>query len=149
MPLQARILLSLVSIAIIPLALFSIVAYSVSTNNLSAVERDALYSGTNSAKHALENIQTTLAATLTDYTQWDDLHRVAALDSPDNTWLTENFAPETPSSTYNNYNLELLGLWNAHQQLLYNTGLTDAMVTQLGTVVKESLAADKRPFGKF
>lgn len=136
MSLRTKILVSLVSIAIIPLALFGVFAYTTSTNNLGIVERDALKSGLDSANRALVDVQSNLARFMRDYTQWDELHSQAALDSADADWMRLNLAPETPTSTFNTFNLDLLGLWNYQNKLLYSAGSMGEVATRLDAIVK-------------
>ena len=142
MALRTKILLSLIAIAIIPLALFGVVAYTSSTNNLRSVERDALKSGLDSANHALNDIQNNLARYLHDYAQWDDLHNVAVKDTPDTDWITTNLSPETPTSTANTFNLDLVGLWNYQNKLLYNLGPIDQMASQLTAAIASAPIAN-------
>ena len=143
MQLRTKILLSLVSIAIIPLALFGVVAYVTSTNNLGVVERDALKSGLDSAKQALTDIQNTLKKYQTDYSQWDDLHNIAAQDPPDPNWIKINLAPETPTSTFNTFNLDMIGLWNYQTKPLWNVGLSEDMARRLDASIKNALTASQ------
>src|SRR5690349_17216419 len=142
MPLRTKILLSLIAIAIIPLGLFGIVAYTSSTNNLRSVERDALKSGLDSANHALSDIQNNLSRYLHDYAQWDDLHDVSAKDMPDTDWITTNLSPVTPSSTANTFGLDLVGLWNYQNKLLYNLGPVDQMTSQLSAAIASAPTAN-------
>lgn len=131
MPLRNKILIALIAIAIIPLAVFGAIAYETATNNLETVELDALRSGLESAKQALGTIQDNLAQYLRDYSQWDDLHQIAAMDEADLEWITLNLAPETPSSTYNTFNLDIIAIWNYQTRLLWNVGLSDDIAARL------------------
>ncbi|HVO41884.1 MAG TPA: ATP-binding protein [Aggregatilineales bacterium] len=144
MQLRTKILFSLVAIAIIPLALFGLFAYVTSTNNLNSVERDALRSGLDSANRVLVDIQKNLARYLRDYTQWDDLHSQAAMETPDPDWIKINLAPETPTSTFNTFNLQILGVWNFQNKLVYNAGSIAPVADRLDFVIKTA-AADAEP----
>src|SRR5690242_8631068 len=112
MPLRTKLLLSLILIAIIPLMLFGFAAYQASTSSLINVERDNLEGALDSTDRALADIQNSLAKYLQDYTNWDELHDQSVPDSPDPEWAKVNFAPDTPTSTFNNLSLGVLGLWN-------------------------------------
>src|SRR5438128_3594439 len=113
MPLRTKLLLSLILIALIPLVLFGFAAYQASTSSLINVERDNLEGALDSTDRALVDIQNSLAKYLRDYTNWDELHSQSVPDSPDPEWVKANLDTASPTSTYNNLGLTLLGLWNA------------------------------------
>lgn len=136
MTLRNRILIALIAIAVIPLALFGVIAYRTATNNLEVVERDALKSGLESANQALRTIQDNLAQYLRDYSQWDELHNISALDEVDLEWITINLAPETPSSTYNTFNLDIIAVWNYQTRLLWEVGLAEDIAARLKDSIK-------------
>ncbi len=142
MPLRTKLLLSLVLIAVIPLILFGFTAYQVSTNSLMSIERDNLEGALDSTNRALLDIQHNLARYLQDYCNWDDLHNQSALDAPDMDWIKINLAPETPTSTYNTFNLNLLGLWNHSSKLLYSVGPIDDAAKQLDAMIKNAPNVD-------
>ncbi|MBX3065239.1 MAG: HAMP domain-containing protein [Anaerolineae bacterium] len=138
MSLRTKIFLSLICIAVIPLALFGAFANATSTDNLVSIERDALRSGLDSAQRVLSDVQRNLAGYIHDYTQWDELHDQVVVDQPDPVWMQINLAPETPTSTYNTFNLDLLGMWNYKNDLVYSAGAIDEVTVRLKDVISSA-----------
>jgi signal transduction histidine kinase/sensor domain CHASE-containing protein len=139
MPLRTKLLLSLVLTALIPLILFGVTAYQVSTTNLMNIERDNLEGALDSTDRALADIQNGLAKYLRDYTNWDDLHDQAVPDAPDPEWVKANLDPSSPTSTYNNLGLSLLGLWNASNKLSYSAGPVADLAPQLDATMQKAI----------
>ncbi len=142
MPLRTKLLLSLILMALIPLILFGFAAYQTSTASLINIERDNLDGALNSADLALKDIENNLAKYLRDYTNWDDLHNQSVTEVPDPQWAKENLDPNTPTSTYNNLGLSLIGLWNASNKLSYSAGPVADVAQHLDATMKKLAAED-------
>jgi signal transduction histidine kinase len=141
MPLRTRLLLSLMLIAVIPLTLFGLTAYQVSTSSLIGIERNSLEGALDSVDRALVDIRSNLVRYLRDYVNWDDIHAQAAKDAPDPEWVQTNLAPDNPTSTVNSLGLQLLGIWNSADKLVYTVGPVETIAPDLAEQLKNALAA--------
>src|SRR5579859_7416774 len=111
MPILTKLRLSLILIAIIPLALFGFIAYTTSTSNLAALERDSLNTGLDGANRALLNVEQAQIQTTQDYAYWDELHSQVDAGQIDAAWQRANLEPNLATSPINTFSLGALGIW--------------------------------------
>src|SRR5688572_9375328 len=142
MALRTRLLLSLVLIALVPLLLFGITAYSVSTNNLIEIERGRLTEALNSVDRALTSVQNNLASTTRDYANWDDTHEQIASGEPTSEYVIDNLTPDTETSAYNTFGLGLVGLWNADGSVHYAAGPVEPITAEIQSSGETLLASE-------
>jgi sensor domain CHASE-containing protein len=94
MPLRRRLLIHLLLLAVVPMLLVTLTAYSITNNNLLRIERANLEENAQSIARLLQDIEVNLANTAKDYANWDDLHAQAAADTPDPAWIGTYLAPD-------------------------------------------------------
>src|SRR5262249_27252036 len=137
MALRTKLLLSLTSLALIPLILFGLVAYQVSTTNLINVERQNLQDAVDSTNRALEDIKSNMGKPVRDYSNWDELHDRISQPTPDMDWIKTNFDPSSPSSVANTFSLDSIGLWNKDHKLVYSLGPAEIIAKQTTPLTKD------------
>ncbi len=137
---------SLVLIAIIPLALFGWIAYITSTNNLAALERDALAGSLEGAQRALHEIEQNQARINRDYAYWDELHTQVAQGKLDPDWQKNNLDAELVTSPIHTFSLDSLGLWTDQKNALFTFGPAQALYASIPqTIFDRSLTEDLPP----
>src|SRR4051812_7655253 len=130
MALRTRLLISLILLALVPLLLFGLAAYSASTSGLITVEKERLVEALGSVDRALDNIKQNLANTTRDYGNWDDTHEQIASGAETSEYIITNLTPDTETSAYNNFGLSFVGLWKADGSVHYAAGPIDT-ITEL------------------
>jgi signal transduction histidine kinase len=124
MSIRTRVIALLILIAVLPLGLFGLTAYRVSTTNLLDVEKSNLDRALDSVNRAITQLQNNQTKPTTDWSNYDDLHDQVAKGTPDPDWIKTNLDPTVDKSAGNTYNLDIVGLWNKDQQSLYSYGPT-------------------------
>lgn len=147
MPILTKLRLSLILIAIIPLALFGFIAYTTSTSNLAALERDSLNTGLDGANRALLNVEQAQIQTTQDYAYWDELHSQVDAGQIDAAWQKANLDPNLTTSPINTFNLGALGIWTKQSQALFTFGPAQTIYDKLGKSVDAAYTND--PFATF
>src|SRR5260221_9611151 len=137
MALRTKLLLSLTLLALVPLILFGLVAYQVSTTNLINVERQNLQDAVDSTNRALEDIKSNMGKPVRDYSNWDELHDRINLPTADMDWIKTNFDPSSPSAVANTFSLDVIGLWNKDHKLVYNLGSADDVAKLTAPLTKD------------
>ncbi len=155
MSLRTKLLLFMALLALVPLILFGITASIVSTNNLveskrnsitslSDIEHANLENALDSVNRALADIQRNLARPVRDYANWSDLHDQVTADTPDQEWIKTNFSPEQSSSGYNSFNLNVLGIWDKSNKLIFQAGPTEDVAKSVNDLL-QNVANNEEP----
>jgi signal transduction histidine kinase len=144
-PLRLRLLLYFITIAIVPLTLFALIAWSTSNANLSLLERDALDSGLDSGGRVLAQNVDNLVRVTRDYAYWDELHNQVGKGALDPDWLAGNFDPATVTSPINTFSLDVLGVWTQDKQSLYAYGPAAAMFSKVDPAILDSVFKSEEP----
>jgi signal transduction histidine kinase len=140
MPLRTKLLLSLMSLALLPLILFGITAYITSTNSLRTIEQDGLTNAVDRVESALTSLQDELVRTSIDYGSWDEMHDRVATDQFDQEWLETNYGPEGAASVATTHNLTLLGIWIGNlEKQVYTVGDLDSAMPFLTPYIKDAV----------
>ena len=131
MPLRRRLLIHLLLLAVVPMLLVTLTAYSITNNNLLRIERANLEENAQSIARLLQDIEVNLANTAKDYANWDDLHAQAAADTPDPAWIGTYLDPSSPFSLTTTFGFEIVGIYNVNNRLNHAVGNAEAIVQQL------------------
>src|SRR5579885_2417602 len=147
MSLRTKLLLSLTVLALIPLFLFGLAANAAATSSLINVERDNLQEASASVKGGLDYIESKLVDTLSDNANWDDMHKAVSADPADQDFFTTNYDPTNSGSTTSIFGLDLIGIWNGQNKLVYSIGPVEEFTKQTGATVKTVLDNNETPPG--
>ncbi|MDW8298743.1 MAG: ATP-binding protein [Anaerolineae bacterium] len=132
MPLRRRLLIYLLSLAIMPMLLVTLTAYSIANHNLLEIERANLQESAQGVVRLLKDIKADLAYIANDYAVWDELHAQAFADSIEPAWISNHINPDSAISLINTFPLHIFGIYNVNNRLTYNLGKADRVVAQLG-----------------
>ncbi len=142
MPLRTKLLLALLGFALIPMILFGLTAYLITTTNLNALERVDLEKSIDSANRALSNIQGTLVNTTVDNSTWNDLHDQVANGGTDAGWFRDNFGADASGSVTAIHNLSLVGILDKSKKPLFQGGPTGVALPLLDNLVQQALDSE-------
>lgn len=145
MSLRTKLLLSLTLLALVPLILFGLTANAAATSSLIDVEHDNLQEATKSVKGGLAYIETKLSDTVSDNSNWDEMHAAIAATPPDQVFFNKTFDLTNSGSTASIFSLSLVGLWDSQNKLVYSLGPVDEFVKQTGVKVKTVLEDNQTP----
>jgi signal transduction histidine kinase len=146
-PILTKLRLSLILIAVIPLALFGLIAYITSSNNVAVLERDSLNTGLDGANRALLNVEQDQIRTTRDYAYWDELHTQVDAAKIDPDWQKANLDPNLPTSPISTFSLDALGIWTKQQQALFTFGPAQTIYDTIGKSVEATYTNE--PFATF
>src|SRR4051812_1256446 len=139
-----RLSFLLLLMALIPLTLFGFSAYNIATSNIETVDHSHIQEALVSTSHILNNVQQTLARTISDYANWDDLHdhvAAAKTDKETKQFFETNYSPDADASVSAIHKLTTVGVWDANQNLLYNVGPLNDVISVIPDEVKQTLSA--------
>jgi signal transduction histidine kinase len=122
MPLRTKLLLYLTLLAIVPLILFGLTAYSAATTSLINVEHDNLIEAVGNANRALADIENSMGRNVADNANWDELHDAVGNVAGSEDFFKTNFDPSLPASTPNTFNLQILGVRDSNNQPVFTFG---------------------------
>ncbi len=137
-----KLLLFLVLLAVVPLTLLGITAYTISTGNLDNIEHQHVDDTLAATNRALDSIRGSLAKTALSYSNSDTLHDGIVQGSLSNEWLDANFSPASSSSVSTLNNLSMVGIWDRSGKLLYSVGPLDDVAKGLNGEIAQAVSAD-------
>ncbi len=135
MSLQTKLLSALISLALIPLAVFGMIAYSRSTTTLSGVEQEDLRGAVDSVDRAFTLIKQDILRTIPDYSNWDELQKQISSDAPDQKFLDDNFGLDAAASVLSIHHLTTTGIWNKAGKSIYGVGQVDTITKQIPDIL--------------
>jgi signal transduction histidine kinase len=120
-----KLLLFLVLLALVPLTLLGITAYTVATGSLDSVEHQHVNEALASTNRAFASIRGGLTRIASGYADSDALHDGVAQGTASDEWYRANFGPESSFSVSVMHNVPVVGIWDRAGKLLYNVGPLD------------------------